>query len=139
MNDSMNLYYFLTGAIVTIGLGFLVNSYYELKHREMDLTLKLMGDDKKALEYVNHDLNKVSALIIFIFAVLLFYAYIAFFSGASVPSPSTTGNITNICENCSYPVTNIINNYSVTINGCHHENMNPNLSKKELQYLMREN
>lgn len=35
---------------------------------------------------------------------------------AGIHAPTqTTGNITNICENCTYPLTNTVNNFNVTI------------------------
>ena len=51
--------------------------------------------------------------VIFVIVVIAFLAYPPLFTIKESP----TGNITNICENCSYPVNNIVYNYNITIIG----------------------
>lgn len=70
-------------------------------------------------------------VIIGVIAVILALAS----SGVTLQSP-TTSNVTNICENCSYPVTNIVNNNNVTIMVNGTENKNRIISVEEMKYLM---
>lgn len=73
----------------------------------------------------------VGVVIIGIIAILL--ALVS--SGVTIQS-STTGNVTTICENCSYPVTNTVNNYNVTVIENCTASKNPMVSVEELKYLM---
>lgn len=52
------------------------------------------------------------------------------------PPTQTTGNITNICENCTYPVTNTVNNYNVTIIENCTAPKSPMVSVEEINHLM---
>jgi hypothetical protein len=70
-------------------------------------------------------------VIIGIIAVILTSASI----GITLPS-SPIGNVTNICENCSYPLTNIVNNYNITVTENCTFGKNPIVSIEEMKYLM---
>jgi hypothetical protein len=50
--------------------------------------------------------------------------------------PPTTGNLTNIYENCSYPITTIVNNYNITVIENYSGSKNPSVSIEELKYLI---
>ena len=80
---------------------------------------------------VNLNPYVVSAFIIGVIVVMLLLAS----SGITLP-PSSEGNVTNVCENCSYPIINIVNNYNVTVTGGCNENTNPTVSVEELKYLI---
>lgn len=84
--------------------------------------------------------RNILALLVTVFcgigAVAVFILLlIVVLSGPHVP-PTASGNVTNICENCSYPVTNIVNNYNVTVIENYTGNKNPSVSVEELKYLM---
>jgi len=57
-------------------------------------------------------------------------------NGTHLPQ-SAQGNITNIYENGSYPMTNIVNNYNVTIAGGYDGNKKSDISIEELKGLMQ--
>jgi len=74
----------------------------------------------------------ICGIIIMVVIVMLILTML---NGTHV-TPIATGNVTNICENCSYPETNIVNNYNITVVENCVSNKNPTVSVNELKYLM---
>jgi hypothetical protein len=91
--------------------------------------------------YWNYGKNKLALLVgivcfigdVFVFILLL----LMILNGIHAPT-QITGNVTNICENCTTsPVTNIVNNYNVTVYENYIEAKKPSMSISELKYLMQ--
>ena len=78
----------------------------------------------------------LATIICGIGAVVVFVLILMIVLNGTHPPPTASGNVTNICENCSYPVTNIVHNYNVTVVEHCSGNKNPSFSIEELKYLM---
>jgi hypothetical protein len=74
-----------------------------------------------------------------ILVVLLLLVIIGYFalSYSSQHLSSVTGNVTYVYENCNYSISNIVNNYSVSINSVTIEKRDSMVSIKELTDLMQ--
>jgi len=122
------------GAIIAIGFSFFASILIQTVLREQELKIRLgKMTNQEALEKTSK-LSMVAG-VLFLSTLIVIGACYAIIFYINVPS-SPTGNVTNICENCSYPVTNIINNNNVTVTAVCEKNMNTSLSIKELKYLV---
>jgi hypothetical protein len=78
-------------------------------------------------------------IVCFIGSTLIFFLILlSILNGIHTP-PQISGNVTNICDNCTYPVTNIntVNNYNITLYENYTGTKNPAISVSELKNLMQ--
>lgn len=135
MIDPKDWIFLYGGAIIGIAFSFLASLTVELYLRKQELELCLKKVElKDALKETTSIFNWVR-LVFAIFLIITLAVIIGNFILTS-SSPQATGNVTIICENCSYPTTTIINNnyYNFTEINCL---KNSPLSLKELKYLMK--
>jgi hypothetical protein len=122
-------------AIISICFSFFATFIVQTWLRIEDLSLKMGKITKeKALErYILLLKSAAFAFVILLLVVLV--AYVLTFILSSPPSIS--GNTTSICENCTYPVSNVINNYNVTVIAACEKGKSPGFSINELKYLIQ--
>jgi hypothetical protein len=125
------------GAIIAIGFSFTVSTLITAWFREQELKIQLgQLTQENALKKTTTMLT-LAAIVLVFFLIVIGGAYTLILLSNASPSPS--GNITNICENCSYPITNIVNNYNVSITVTCEKIKNHSVSVEELKYLMQKN
>jgi len=88
--------------------------------------------DEKALEKYTTLITCASIIFVLLIIVIL-GAYVLTFILNS--PPSVLSNTTNVYENCSYPVSNVINNYNVTLIAACEKCKTTTFSIEELKYL----
>jgi len=110
-------------AIIATGFGFATNvviqSFYRIK--ELEIKMGRLTDEDALKSYNNLIVFTGVSLIVLILIVLIGFSAIMSIN----QTPPSSGNVTNICVNCSYPVTNIVNNYNVTVPTDHHSTVRP--------------
>jgi hypothetical protein len=123
-----------SGAMIAIGFTFFASFFIEmiLRKQELEIASGKLTPEKALEETTKLFWRTAKGLILLIFIAIL--AFIYYFYFAPTP-PSVLNNVTNLYENCSYPIVNTANYYNVTII----ENVNktfPSVSIEEMKNLM---
>jgi hypothetical protein len=124
-------------ALTALGKDMYIQSGLPLQPLWIGLLCLLLG----GIFTIYYDYSKWTPALLVIGVSVIGILYVGFviltimLSGVHV-APPTTGNVTNICENCTYPVTNTVNNYNITvIENCTTQKSSM-VSVEELSYLM---
>jgi hypothetical protein len=124
-------------ALAAIGRDLYIETGLPLLPLYVGLICLLFG----GIFFIYYEYSKWTPALLVVAVSIIGIAYVAMiivaaiFAGTHIPS-LTSGNVTNICDNCSYPVTDINNYYNVTIVGECTNLKNPIVSVEEMKYLI---
>lgn len=124
-------------ALVALGKDLYIENGLPLQPLWIGLLCLLLGGVFSI--YYEYSKWKPALLVIGVSVIGILYVVVLILTAMSFgvhAPPPTTGNITNIYENCSYPITTVVNNYNITVIENYSDNKNPSVSIEELKYLM---